>query len=1135
MTSGAADLERALTAADPAALLVPPRILRRVIKKHGGLTGVGLQVPHRKSYVIRRESLLQIADSDDLGVEHGRALPDTLLLFPAPDPGKFRALPPGAALLEYWRLLFHARVHLAVRRIHGDGPDAEAVLHERVRRLGQAEIDEIRSVLRQENFLPPLNNVRSSYEEFVAVFLELRCFAPHRLPYYFPAIGDPEAVFRALDLDLDATALLAATRLAGAPDPSPRSPRTEDGAGWTEASESAPSSRPDGAAYARLTRRAENAEKRGNLVRAVLLRQKAVRVAATEEAARADVAALVERMTARLQAALGFPENEAVVWRRILARLVGPAATGFWTREARLLYDLQRACIDQERDVYAVDIVEWLVSWGRKPIVRLLPHQRQVNLVRRLRHAADRLASVRLPEADRKPSLDLLHAAISRQEERLRDRFRPLLAASLDESGLHPASYAERVVRDKLIEEMLDRVVDRGFLTIGDLRDAVARNRLKLPDLSGPAEFFLGDPLIRANRKLAITLDGVYRRGEIYLRWLQRLSSVAFGTLIGRFITLYLILPFGCAFLALEGVQHIVHPIILSMGHEGPIHLVNAVSLPLLGVFLLAVFHLVWFRRRVVGALRLLWRVVRGVFYDLPAAVMNQPLARAFFQSRLYLLTYQYGVKPFVGAALSALALYLLGADLAISLMAGAVLFLSLEVLLHSRAGMRLEEAWGDVLLRTWQLFSNDLIPGLFRLILAFFRRLLDDVERLLYTVDEWLRFRSGDSRGSLAVKAVLGLLWFFVTYVIRFCVNLLAEPQLNPIKHFPVVTVSHKLVLTFVMPALTVILLSTGMNPFLAGLAAFVVQFSLPGIPGFLVWEFKENWRLYRANQSPILQPQTAGSHGETISRLLRPGFHSGTLPKLYARLRRVKDAGTGKRHEELHHVTEAMRRFVVRNLLTVLAGSKTWGTTPPLHVGAIRLASNRIRIELCRLGQGEQSVHIDLEEHAGRLVAGFTAPVVPAEANGERRPSNGWLDRLPLEQVRAFTDALAGFYKACGVDVVREQVESALRPGMRFMVGERGLIVETGPRFEAAARYDLDAEGLLVPQPLEGRPPARLRAFSADKLVFKKTEIRWEDWVQTWERDLAGKEHRPLLMGKVQLLPLGTAKGRLAARRRK
>ena len=1126
MTSGAADLERALIAADPAALLVPSRILRRVIKKHGGLTGIGLQVPHRKSYVIGRDVLLQIADYADLRIKYSRALPDTLLLFPAPDPAKFRTLPPGTMLLEYWRLLFHAHVHLAVRRVYGDGPDAEAALHERVRRLGQAEIDEIRFVLRQENFLPASNNVRSSYEEFAAVFLELRCFAPHRLPYYFPAISHPEAVFRTLDLDLDATTLLTATRLPGAPDPAPMSVRTADGDGRTDANETlAP---PDDAAYRRLTKQSENAEKRGNLVRAALLRQKAGPAAAS------DLVALVEGMTARLQAALGFPEKEAGVWRHILAKLVEPAAAGFWTREGRLLYDLQRACIDQERDVYAVDLVEWLVSWGRKPAVRLLPHQRQVNLVRHLRHAANRLAAVRLPEADRKPSLDLLHAAISRQEERLRDRFRPLLAASLDESGLRPASYAERVVRDKLIEELLDRVVDRGFLTIGDLRDAVARNRLKLADLRGPGEFFLGDPLIRTNRKLAITLDGVYHRGEIYLRWLQRFSSVAFGTLIGRFLTLYLVLPFGGAFVALEGVQHIVHPLLRLMGHEGPIHLVNVLSLPVLGLFLLAVFHDDWFRRCVFGAASLLWRILRGVFYDLPAAVLNQPLARALLQSRVYLLAYHYGFKPLVGAGLAALALFLFGVDPRIALTAGAVLFFSLEVLLASRTGLRLEEAWGDAVLRAWQLFSNDLIPGLFRLIMAFFRRLLDDVERLLYTVDEWLRFRSGDSRGSLVVKAILGLVWFFVTYVVRFCVNLLAEPQLNPIKHFPVVTVSHKLVLTFVMPALTVILLGTGMNPFLAGFLAFVVQISLPGIPGFLVWEFKENWRLYKANQSPILQPQTAGGHGETVARLLRPGFHSGTLPKLYARLRRVKEAGTGKRHEELHHVQEAIRRFVVRNLLTVLAGSKMWETTPPLHVGAIHLASNRIRIELCRLGQGEQSVHLDLEEHAGRLVAGFTAPTISAETNGERGPSNGWLDRLPLEQVRAFTDALAGFYKACGVDVVREQVESALRPGTRFFVGEQGLIVETGPHFEAAARYDLDAEGPLIPQPLDERTPARLRAFPVERLLFKKTAIRWDDWLQTWERDLAGKGHRPLLMGKIQLLPCGTAKGRLAARRR-
>src|SRR5262249_48934852 len=96
---------------------------------------------------------------------------------------------------------------------------------------------------------------------------------------------------------------------------------------------------------------------------------------------------------------------------------------------------------------------------------------------------------------------------------------------------------------------------------MGDLRDAVSRNNLRLPDLSGPAEFFRGDRIIRANRRLPIALDGVYRRGEFYLRWLQRISSLAFRTAIGRALVLYLLLPFGGAFLALEGVQHILNPL----------------------------------------------------------------------------------------------------------------------------------------------------------------------------------------------------------------------------------------------------------------------------------------------------------------------------------------------------------------------------------------------------------------------------------------------------------------------------------------------------------------------------------------------------------------------------------------------
>src|SRR5690242_12245322 len=106
-----AELQHLLQALDPAVLLVPRRILRRVIKHDRHLTGVGLQVPHRKTYVIDREALLKIADRTELLIDPGRPLPKTLLLLNRPDAERLARQPRGEALLKFWRLLFHARVH----------------------------------------------------------------------------------------------------------------------------------------------------------------------------------------------------------------------------------------------------------------------------------------------------------------------------------------------------------------------------------------------------------------------------------------------------------------------------------------------------------------------------------------------------------------------------------------------------------------------------------------------------------------------------------------------------------------------------------------------------------------------------------------------------------------------------------------------------------------------------------------------------------------------------------------------------------------------------------------------------------------------------------------------------------------
>src|SRR5262249_58269030 len=169
----------------------------------------------------------------------------------------------------------------------------------------------------------------------------------------------------------------------------------------------------------------------------------------------------------------------------------------------------------------------------------------------------------------------------------------------------------------------------------------------------------------------------------------------------------------------------------------------------------------------------------------------------------------------------------------------------------------------------------------LLRLIMDFCNFILDRLERMIYTVDEWLRFRSGDSKWSLTYKPVLGLIWFFLTYFIRLIINVFVEPTINPIKHFPAVTVTGKLVAPLCLPAVPVggavaggtiaVALAPHFGLATANTIAGLVLLLLPGLGGFLMWELKENWKIYRSNRSPILKPVMIGHHGETTLRFIK------------------------------------------------------------------------------------------------------------------------------------------------------------------------------------------------------------------------------------------------------------------------
>ena len=1175
-----AELEYLLQAADPAVLLLPPRLLRRIIKHDRGVTGLGLQVPHRRSYVTGCDNLLQIVDRQELGLAPDTELPATVILIARPDAGGLASTPRGVTLVKYWRTLFHARVHVAIEERFAGGAITEAGYRERIQVIGQADFEEIRAVLLQDGYLLPPRDDRTVYTEFAAVFLELRYFATALLPSYFPALDGLGRVDELLALDVDAEGLFAATRPAGAPDPVIMPDRAADedeaepeeeealSAGqpslgwlgtlvwwWQRIWKPGAVADPAFALFRQLMRRAKRATRRGNAVRAIVSRTLAIAVAPVgrQEEVRAEANADLEHLAGRLQAAVGVDSQSASQWRRALAPLLAPAARGFWPVEARLLYDLQKVCLDHERELYAIDLIDWVLWLGRRPLKRALPRQREILLLRHLRSAARRLRAARLDEASRKRLSSLLRAAIQHAERRVRDGFRPVIRDSLTAVGMRPANLPEWVALNKLVEELLDRIDDRGFATLGDLRDAVSRNNLKLPDLgagdeperphgwapgvrmrrlvSGLEEFILGDRLIRADRRLAFVLDGVYHRGEIYLRWLQRLSSLAFGTRLGRFLTRYLALPYGGAFVVLEGVQEIIN-VVLEWLTGSKIHLMLyravleagpadhrvqyrvSLSVLMLGTVLLGVLHVEAFRRLLGRALWLLYRAARGLLIDLPVLLLRLPLVRRVLDSSPFVVFRRYVLKPLVLAAATGIGLRLGGADTASAAMNGAAVFVATSLFLYTRLGRDIEEAVTDWAVRTWQRIHFDLLPGLFRLVMGVFRRLVESVDRFLYRVDEWLRFRGGDGRLAQVVKPVLGLFWFCISYVVRIYVNLFIEPTFNPIKHFPVVTVTAKLMLPF-YPKLKNFIAGP-LTPLVGRIAAPTLAWMnvglVPGVCGFVVWELKENWRLYKANRPRVVQPVTIGHHGETMVRLLRPGFHSGTVPKLYAKLRRAERAAqrTGdwraahKHHEALRHVGERVRHFVEREFAVLLNHSRRWGRMA-VSAGEVRLGTNRIRLELLCADQSDPAVVLDLEVHAAWLVAGIA--------------ETGWLPHLAPEQARALATALAGLYKFAGVDLVREQIEAGLGIDARsYSIAAEGLVIHPGTSSGPAIVYDL-RDGRL-PRAAAGE---RLLPESA-ALILRNIPVSWQRWIEVWQEDQAGESHvKPLLPG-VALLPSRT-----------
>ena len=1176
-------LQDSLSDAEPSAFLVEARVIRRIIRERHGVTNLALALPHTQCQVVPCLDVLKLAHPDELGLKSFQSLPEECLLICQPEGGELDHWPLPELKQQVWRRLFHAILDRELQRVNLQSYPQE--LRRRIAEFGQVEFDEAHYVLRSELRLMSPKSRDEAWRELAAVYFELRYFEPDLLPIWFPALSEPQGVEDLLSHDLDIPKIFERSRLEGAPSPALISHTDSDEdrllttrRNWSMASSATKSER----GYLRQLRKRDRAIERGNTVFSIACAIRAVHHANSERkksSAKSKAREDVARLVSRLRNAIDFQDRDTQAWQTALWELAENSIHGFWNAEKRLLYDLQKVCLDHERLTYKVDLVKWLVSRGKRPVRRPLMNLREVAMAKHLASAASRLTYVRLSGNDRNRLTELIQNAASLSESQMRDRMRPVLYQTLLSVDLIPKSIPEQVAMDKLVDEALDCIADRGYLTMGYLRDAISRNDLKLPDIQEAREVWHGDSLLRADDRLDLSLDGVYRRGEFYLRWLQVVSSFFFGTRFGRFATLYLIIPFGGAVVIVEGALHVLHlfgshhhesgsestadhdadaspsailpvaepqkpnpvadssnqsiqenrnktgttvpssDVLLDSSQEASLDQTESIvsvapkttdeavgeilsqrtetfSLVLiLGLLLLALIHVPSFRKQMLTGLTRAWRFLRAVVVETPLFLLKLPVLTRLWTSKPFVRLRRYMVVPCILAIIVGRTFPWLAGWNPLEWWGVATIALLTSTILNTRMGRDTQEVTRDWIENALHQLQARFVFAFIGWIVDFFRLLLGTLERVLYAVDEWLRFHSDENWLSILAKAILGVAWSFVSFLIRIYVNLLIEPTFHPVKHFPVVTVAHKILL----PAL--IMLEGNMVHFLGQYVGTPIArsitwfniFFLPGFFGFAVWELKENWKLYLSNRINRIGPVPVGSHGETLARLLRPGFHSGTLPKIFRKLRKLehRDSSLGRftsrrsAQEQLHHVEQAIRFFVDRELIALLQKSPSLENLK-IACTTIQTASNSFSVELVCSSHPNEPAQFRFQEQSGWLIATIA--------------QTGWLELIPSEQRNSVLHALEGFYRKGGIDLVREQLENNLTREHPYDIDSEGLRIWPSQQFEVELVANLRDEKMIAPLPSLQASQAGLKPIEREKIVFSATETEWTQWERTW-----------------------------------
>ena len=1167
------------------ARLLPERILRRLARERSTLIDQGRLILHDDIAVVQDTDLAGLIADDELGLQKGDARPHIWILIRNLSEREQGVWDDARRRRELWRRLFHGLVDewLLKRRLTGQW--RRSLVRSWAEGLGELTLKEIRTVLYNDSRIASETPDAQMLAEFAAAYLDLKWFEPEALPLVFPGLGQmPAAALAWLHTEVPAAQLFEMSRLPGSSTTSPWAGLDWITEQWRPSHGDHATPDFDQNAYARSNEAALKglelseeafaeldadtnrslvslffnrlkiqlfggeeaaesrlrnalaiglkAERTGNFVGAARWLTKSRKYARRWDdtfARHLDSTAPIGILGERLAAALHDQPNSRL-WQLVLLKVYQGDPGGFWSKNVQVLYDLQQVVNEAERPIYVVDWGSFILSLGKTPARRHLKDVYHVLMLRHLRRALSRLPELHVEESVKRVLRRLLERAIHHSECRFRDHIRPILEDTLEEAGFIPANLPERVAVKSVVDQLIDQVVEHGYFGLGHLRDTLSRNALKMQDLTGIREWMAGDNLLQADALLARRLDGIYRRGEVYLRALQRTSSAVFARPLGRRLTWYAILPFLGAFMVMGGLyfipEELNHWVLNRFGlHIHVPHQMNPIEHPrnvfLVGLFMLGMIHHKAFRERVLSGLRRTGIYLRGLFWDWPRRVLAAPIIKLVFGSKWVAVAWKWGIKPLL---VTAVIWWLIpNKQLARNsqVLSGLIsIYFVMMIGINSKPGRDLQEHIGEWAGWAWRRFGVALLVSIYRFLADLFETLSESVNRALYAIDEFVRFRRRSGRAIELASGLLGLLWGILLYVIRFVFNLLIEPQINPIKHFPIVTVSHKFLLPMIPMAAGAIGPLLGGDKKFALSVATLVMAVIPGAIGFIIWELKENWNLYEANRPAGIGPRVIGHHGENLLRLLNPGFHSGTVPKLLHRMRRSREKAlrTGRMNSivgltlKFHDLQESLRHFVDREWVRLLNACALFRETP-LALGPLWVTNHSVCFSVTQAGSTKPMI-LRLKSESSWLVAEVIDP--------------GWAADLDHDHSQSLRVSLAGFFAQCGVDLTEAQIAMTglQRPLARVMVDEDGLIVFPDPLYQPGARliYDLSQTGEIEPRTkslsdpmaiLDGILPEWRNTEKQDdpwpvlddrSINLKRTPVTWAEWVAYW-----GKGGRP------------------------